>query len=841
MVGIGSIKIAKKTYQFDIRRKFVQSMRFVKKTPSLQDQFKRTVSNMQKSKGDDKKKPSASGTSNTIILVGTVMLAIFLIGIAFIYFTIQQVPVKSSGNGLGPRELSASIQESFSVSDGDRLSPRYKGYILANNRISGLSNVHVHLLTYKRGIPQEVFIYDSERTRAEGFSDFERRLTSYLELYGIHTNTISRQSLVSLQEPSIIVVPSGYIPSELLGMGNPSLSIPSLLEKGHVIIYLGRPFDKYLSNGSILDTPRDVLVKNAIRFDTRVPLQVKEPIDIFGPAYQAMGPGNSYLAYGAVSIIEQGNGTLVVLPQTLDEGWRNADGVRDALPAADDVSEIIIDAPWSSRESEIVYVPEENQTSFFSPSFAESSKQVRMIITGIDVAGFNNSLIRNEFVSPVVRGNLYIEGGSTVIPNEISQERTRFIAQLKETTNVITPITLLIYKNGELAGDQFAFGGGPVEPRIEVGDNLPINLDTGEYLGVIVDEFNRPLAQGYFKVAFVTPVSKGGNDGKFYFAFEKDKTPVKLRQVKVTIDNNPSLGTYTFNDVSEIVLNTREKIGSDLTGAPHKFTFEIGSIKKTIQYTPRSSPSIFSDPLFYGVVILAFAIIGIGVYFAKREEVKYQIDVPDFPPIARTKITLSKEQILSVFDKVNETYQWKFTPLTLGELKNGFKKIMHQGSPLFITDYNAEYLMNKLIFSKDVIEYLGYYMPSAWVAASSHTQKYLAFFRKIRDLCVNNAIPFTLMDESSDYDTKITVVGQEMYIHFFDREMREKIILRSLLSLKKGMTVIVFRDPAFKRGFEEILSSPASRALTLAKMELENGTLQLLTIEELEALIKELQ
>ena len=220
---------------------------------------------------------------------------------------------------------------------------------------------------------------------------------------------------------------------------------------------------------------------------------------------------------------------------------------------------------------------------------------------------------------------------------------------------------------------------------------------------------------------------------------------------------------------------------------------------------------------------------------------------PDpFPPVVRRKIPLSSDTILSIFGRVNESYRWKNTPLTLTEVKNGFKEIYFEGKPIYITDYNAEYLLDTMIGKGKILQSLGYYGPLSWEKQTGKTMTYLAMMRKLRDICVNNAIPFTQLGESKDADSEITVVGQQMFLHFFERSSElddaslAKLVRKVLSTIDKGITIVLFKNDLKKRNFITLLDSP-SRAQLLLKLEVENRSVLLLTMDELENMIKELK
>jgi hypothetical protein len=214
------------------------------------------------------------------------------------------------------------------------------------------------------------------------------------------------------------------------------------------------------------------------------------------------------------------------------------------------------------------------------------------------------------------------------------------------------------------------------------------------------------------------------------------------------------------------------------------------------------------------------------------------VDIPDFPPVARTKIPLPSDTVLGVLAKVNENYRWQSTPLTPSEIKNGFKDLFYKGKPIYVTDYNVEYLLNELEKKRRVKESLGYYGLVQWEESSRHSINYLAMMRRLRDICVNNAVPFTSLGESGTADSEVTVAGQQMFLHFYEKGDQRPMLKKALETIGKGITIILFRNEAEKNEFVGIMHSPSVAPLML-KMEADNGSVQMLAADEFEKMLIE--
>jgi hypothetical protein len=77
-----------------------------------------------------------------------------------------------------------------------------------------------------------------------------------------------------------------------------------------------------------------------------------------------------------------------------------------------------------------------------------------------------------------------------------------------------------------------------------------------------------------------------------------------------------------------------------------------------------------------------------------------------------------------------------------------------------------------------------------------------------------------------------------MYLHFFDAARAQEMVKRSLDTISKGITIILFKDNSEKQKFASLLNSPTNASLLL-KVEIENNSVLLLTYPNLEAMVQE--
>jgi len=437
--------------------------------------------------------------------------------------------------------------------------------------------------------------------------------------------------------------------------------------------------------------------------------------------------------------------------------------------------------------------------------------------------------------------NMYIEKGTKVVPTNITNSLVRINALLKEPV-AAQPSMFLIFTDAN-GTDVQTFSQGPVNVQADRAFDVPVYLERGEYTVRLIDDESRVYAQTYMKVVGIdinyVGLSKQ-KESEYNFNVVMDGTPVTLAEVKVEVDDG-DYGSYSFRNVNKIALDLGSRTGGTrLPDGTHTFEFTSTGLSETVTVTHTRFRTIFDDPVLWIILILTVAIVGVGIVFARQESVFFALDIPDFPPVTRTKVPLSPDTVLGMFQKINANYHWENTPLTVQEIKNGFKDIFYKGRPIYITDYNVEFLLDDLINRGEIKESLGYFGLTRWEGKSRHSMTYMAMMRRLRDICVNNAVPFTGIDESKEADSVITVVGQQMYLHFFDSEENATDMIGRLLStIGTGITIVLFRNDSDKERFVNLINSSPSAAPLIVKMEADSKSLLFHTPDELQQMLLE--
>lgn len=858
MVELKKIKIEKKLYHFDVKKRYQKSAKYKIKQKTAIDNLKSMLSAPKNKKTSLPKNQLKKESPLNFKIIGVFVLIAFLVGTGLIFYLSAQIaqityvkPVV-----LAPvANLEVKILPSSVLTSGSRIEDLHSGYVLLDFNYKGLANYSVNLTNYKQPLPNQIFVLStSKMEQADGYPVFLQALKDQLNKKGVSISQVTIGQLETIPKGALIIVPTGVIPQELLGI-NSQATITSLLDRGDVIIYIGQPFNKMISESGVVLTPPDIKNSIIISFDESAQLKSTPEIRLY-PAYQikdAIGYRTD-LIYGSISVVKNDNGgAILFLPSTLDAGWVDQEKRSAPNLAAEDVAKIIFQTKWADQEGDTKsysggFTNESKLTkSFFTNTFKGEQKNVKFEISGFSETGVDAvDRILTVGLSKQALGDLYLEmdgGGFTTVPKVVSEENLRITARLKNPVSVEKSLYISISKDGKEVSDKIPLG--VINLQTDFTTSIPIDLDSGEYVLSVVDEDETIYAQSLLKVVFVDVAYFGqlGTKHKYYFQIQKDGKKTQINNVIVSIQNG-KYGVYNFSKVSDIVIDTEKATGGEeLPSSTYDFAFTFGKIQpKIVKVSKIKSKPIWEEqPMFVVAGLISLFIVGIGVVFARKEQPTYLLDIPDFPPIAKTKIPIKTNDVISLFESVNDSYKWKCTPLTLAELKNGFRKIFYQGKPILITDYNMQFVLEELIKKDLVATSLDYYGLKSWEIKTKTPMQYMAIFRKLRDIFVNNAIPFTQLGESENCDTTINIVGQNMYLHIYYKQMDASLLFKNiLLNIKLGLNIVVLKGEEEKNVLQNMLSSSNTGAM-IAKLEIENGTVHLMSIEEFEKMVVELK
>ncbi|MBI5046785.1 hypothetical protein HZC07_03570, partial [Candidatus Micrarchaeota archaeon] len=534
MVELGNIKIRKKAYRFQVSKRYQSERHFRKKERPPIEMIKGTLKNLLKPKKEKKKieeKPPATGFNLTVI-AGTVIIALIIIGIAWIYasaqiFNIGKVqPIQAEKPTIDNRILGTQV-----LTAGARGTDQHVAAVMIDYTTKNINNYTINITTYNQRIPSQVFVLDSNRFEATTYPDFVRLLRLNLAKRKIKLNEININELETITDPATIIIPSGVIPKEMLGYDS-TISIDKLASKGIVVIYIGQSFTKMLNGSLVGATPNEKIQTLPFGFDENsVPATTNET-GIFQPLYKTLSRADwkSGMVYGSISSVTKGDGAFIFIPQTLDGGWRG-----NYTSAATDISKIIFETPWATpnnQESRVyTFANSTDYTGtryFFSNPFTGNSSTVKIEFIGYSPT--SNYPIRETLVTYAqksINGELYVENGYKIVPTNITNSLARLNAKLQEAVPAQPDMRLVMTDNSGNFVQELPQGS--VNVQAEKSFDVPIYLDKGEYIVGLLDDNNKVYAQTYLKVVSIEILFKGVSVQKrsvYVFDAVMDENPV---------------------------------------------------------------------------------------------------------------------------------------------------------------------------------------------------------------------------------------------------------------------------------------------------------------------------
>ena len=781
----------------------------------------------------------------TLIILIAILLIIGVVGILAIFYL-------ASGGVKPPAPINTSI--TFSVLNSGVLDygssvPSKVVYLLTQADGQGIADANVSVMLYDSEIPHDIYLLDysspgfSGCTECDGLPDFRTSLEATLKKYDLLAvnstlNQIKIDQLERISRPSILIVPTGKIPAQLIGLET-GQDLNQLMDKGFVIIFLGSDLDEALyTNGSVVSIPDSTLSAYNISYQVRSDLETCQGYTLQNPSFVI---SRNNIAACSMSYVQRGNGYFFVLPRSIDIGWSNGKA------AGEDVGRLIHEVLWKEPlttgglDISAQEINESNSSSsmiFLAPSQYDSG-WARIFVNATTSNG--TQLYKNidtEITNPV-------NGEMTNKPQAFGNEKMLIEFRFSEnfSTTRDANISVAVYKNMQYVWRQYAHSI-KIQTEYTFTSNFivdPEYMPVGNYTLRAEDDNGYVYAQSFLSVPpiiLTMPNPRWDLEPQIFTFFvsvprnpilsnSSDTVPLPYTLAYITVNKTPG------HDLLPPYSNASDSNGAftfipsqSLDYGLYTFKVNISGQSLTINSNFPKPASWLDNPLNIVLIVAIVLVAALAIALRRPEKPVYTIDVPDFPPLERVVVPISKFSVISLFDSVNKEYKWSFMPLSPQELKNEMRrKITYKGAPILITDYNLDKILDELIESGDVVKALNFYGLKSWEAKSGRSIRYLVLFRLLRNFLINNAIPFTDLNQRKDCDMLATVKGEGLYLHIYTDDGTLK---RALELSGAGKNFIVFES---RKELEEILKkldlSYSSLAVIL-KSEIGVGSIQLI-------------
>ncbi len=760
------------------------------------------------------------------------LLGLFLL-IAF--FLQLQTGWKTAGSAKAPSTLPQINVKGLDVlSVGNAIDHQHTliGWLVVNT--TSPYSLRVSLLP--RRAPTEVAVLNYPGFQNTIYPKFVKALRAKMKAHNIPVVEVSYPDIAKLPPGAILIIPTSYLPEPLAQPDSP-LYLPNLVKKGLYIIYIGQPFDSLIQpDGVVVSLPQE-----------KVPFPVRQQEITSNFFHVTRGTyvikGNTFSNLSAADTTTIGissgvcdNGCVFVFPTIMDNpAWS-----QHPAYAADDV-EKLISTIFSGAKAATIFKGKGAKPLFFFTPFTKSTT----ISARLNINLPNN---RSTYIfisaSNHYPGELYSEKGFGFLPYGITKMDEIFYLSIPSENRLGESYFLrIINSSGEIAEDAYFLAKKTQLPaRFPFRRDLSIagnDLATGYYIFKVDDEIGRAYAAMlvWIKRISVVPRPKVIKDNKYITLYIRDEkgNPVLLSSVAVYFDGK-KIGQY-YN-VQNVTLKLQD-LGK-LSVGKHKIEFASGEWRYTAVVEKQAAKSLLTDPFSLGIILLSITIVGISTLFAKQKENYLYLDIPDFPPLTKIRVPIKAQQLEEMFEKIEKMYRWECIPLTVGELRKAFTTFTYNHRPVFVSEYNLQQLLKKAEAKGIIASAYGYYALTKWLKKIGKTIEELALYRKLRDLCIRKAVPFSGLKTNELYDAVLNLKDRKIYVHLIGGAGSERKIINALNNAGKGLNVLLFNDEASKEELTSLLFSP-SPLVAMLKLAQFTGDVHLLTIKEFSEILDDLR
>ncbi|MDE1845693.1 MAG: hypothetical protein KGH53_00190 [Candidatus Micrarchaeota archaeon] len=780
-----------------------------------------------------------------IIAVPIAIVILLLAGIViYTQSTLGSIQAHSVANSLGQIRFNFSVVSNGIATYGNAqlITP----YVVTKYTSSNATFLSLYFNLYSRNPLPNIYYLNTTNYCYQCYSDSAlfANVSAYLARYGLVTATstlsyINPSQLSKIPRSSIIIVPSGILPVYMLPNSafpiNGSASILTLLNQSDTILYIGTNFSRSSAPGGVIFSNSNATVSKLNNAGlVTLPFANKNASKTFSyfsaPTF-SFGVGGYF---GYASYVNTYNGSIVSFTNTQRSGWQNTSAIGY------DIAKTLSTHFWlhplasgvysqGSPGSGTIGIPALNSTMINNKT---TIAKVVNSSYGVVTALIYNSSSLIERALPVKVA--YISNGSLSIQPYLGQTQS---IPIGVSINLNSTRPQLVIPHIDLYNKNLTYITSISVPFFNTTSNINIikyytfQLPSGTYLAVLRNFYNKYYSSAFFNVTNVTlsPISLNFKNGSFVFSVKSNNIPITNTTYSIDVNGayrvsgNVTNGYILYNLPRDTVLGYgTETFNLQMFGS--KYSYSTSNVQQVLNI-----PTIYIE---FVIVGLAIIILNLIVKPPNRDE--YYIDVPEFHEAKKFNVKINKGEILSVFDKVNFAYHWKYMPLTLEEIKSGISgNIRYNNIPVSITMQNAAMIMSKLALENEIVSSGGYYAPKRWTSDSGYDIEYLSIFRRIRDYSVGHAILFTDIGASEAADITLSKGGGQTHI----------MIYSSLSGIKKInvssdlKTYIVFADEEKLLGFTDKIYRSYGSEAEMLKIGLSYGYIRLVEANNLDQIV----
>ena len=643
-------------------------------------------------------------------------------------------------------------------------------YALLNYSSFNVSRLNLSIAVYNENPLPKIYVVNTNGYCISCFDagSIYRYLSSDLTNYGVILNQssismVSISSLSTTSPDSIIVIPSGLMPLDLMpfsGVGD-NFTILNLLSMGDSVVYIGQNFSRAVGYGGtvFVTSGKSSLALANVGLSTLPAVQsfVSNESDgiIFNNPTFRFATGYSY---GSVSAVNASNGTIIALSNYPSTSWSNE------IALSSDIARVIYLRFWMGKLSYGNYYYNVSLNSSGQLPIFSTNKTIPNL-PGIVPSTYPVIIIKayndNGFVTKQIPfSSSFIDNGIVSMQENIGEgENIPIYVNVRNSTATLS-LHLSIYNSTlHLAA---SVPVGFVNASFGIIKYPSFILPPGYYISSLQGFNNNEYGSSLFQIRniTITPIALDFRNNSFIFHATSNNFPVSNLSYQATINGAHSESGTINNGVIKYILPR----GSIIRYGQENFVFRIINQNYTFS-TSYQSQSVHIPAIYIEFGVAGLIVILLNIILRPPTKDEYYVDVPDFQPTSKAKVKTSKESVVNIFDSVNYYYHWKYMPLTAEEVKAGISTNIRDNSmPVSITQQNVLAILNKLVSQGLIVQVGDYYAPKSWIANSRHDIEYLVIFRELRDYFVSHATLFTDLDQSQLADIVVTKRGVQNLI-----------------------------------------------------------------------------
>ncbi|MCL4411587.1 hypothetical protein M1329_01470 [Candidatus Marsarchaeota archaeon] len=712
-------------------------------------------------------------------------------------------------------------------------------YAIFSYSSANSTSITVNASLLKSRPPQNVYLLNPypECTGCNGASQVYQYLAQDMVSYGVigapaDLQNVTPAGLQSMPGDSMLIMLNGLMPQYMFQpvSGTNATLLQYLLNRGDSIIYVGQSFSNMLlSDGVIVPNPS-------------MPTYLMTQTVAGSPAGGFYFTNSTFifvggLTYGPITYKNIANGTIVAFSNTLS-GWPGA-----SYAAAD--------------------IAHAASLMFWLPAYASGASTVALnrytdtngeigVLLSSPPLPYSASL-QAELSSGFLRAVVYNSANYSISPNN------RYITLTAPPSYsshgfISMPGILLPGKTAQLTMSVFTGSGVPVsiQPHISIYTinmiyvtSLPLQplsasgnftfltsllfpVPPGSYIAELQGFSGNLYASALFNVSPIAIALKSANytSNRYLFALSSDGQPLSGIGYSISLDNlYRANGTISNGTIAYSLPSGSPELYGTLT-------FNISMLSSSFVYKASHPPTTITVNRQYIILAIVLVIVVALVTLVRapnRDD--FYIDVPHLPKRDVVKVKLPYRDVISVFDKLNMYYHWRYMPLSKAEIRAGIAtNIRSNGMPVNLTYNNLSSILDQLVVHGDLIVADDLYAPKAWIEQSGHDLEYLVTFKKLRMYMVTHAYVFTDLNMSPVADMVVALHGERTYLMIYSQTSKFKKV-----PVYKGMkTYLVFMNADRLDEFKSMLYRTPSAANEELKMYIASGRIALVNAESMD-------